>query len=197
MSNLIRSGNYIKVLGFCEYVIRHQSCPYGLVDKIDWALEDSKSSYRVVNGDTICPISSEEEAKVINLTFDALSNGLFEGAKAHLRLAAEQLSLGNWSDSIRESISCIESIAKNISKNSSDLGPALSALSKSGHIHNAMRLGFSNLYGYTSDEKGIRHALMDSSNSKAEEVDAIYMLGSCAAFASYLISKARSEQLLT
>jgi hypothetical protein len=51
------------------------------------------------------------------------------------------------------------------------------------------------LYAYTSDEKGIRHALIDDSAAKVDETDALFMFGACAAFVSYLIGKARVNGL--
>jgi hypothetical protein len=59
-----------------------------------------------------------------------------------------------------------------------------------------MKAGFGSLYGYTSDEQGIRHALLEPS-SNVDDADALFMIGACAAFVSYLISKARSAGLLT
>jgi hypothetical protein len=63
-------------------------------------------------------------------------------------------------------------------------------------IHPALGKGFGSLYGFTSDEKGIRHALLDEPAAQVDETDALYMLGSCASFVSYLINKARHEGLL-
>jgi hypothetical protein len=63
-------------------------------------------------------------------------------------------------------------------------------------MHPAMKKGFTSLYAYTSDEKGIRHALLDDRAAKVDEADALFMLGACAAFVSYLINKARSSGLL-
>jgi len=48
---------------------------------------------------------------------------------------------------------------------------------------------------YTNDEKGIRHALVDEGTAKVDEADALFMLGACAAFVSYLITKARMSGL--
>jgi hypothetical protein len=58
-----------------------------------------------------------------------------------------------------------------------------------------MKSGFTKLYAYTSDEGGIRHALLENA-AKVDEADALFMLGACAAFVSYLINKARSSGLL-
>jgi hypothetical protein len=54
-----------------------------------------------------------------------------------------------------------------------------------------MKAGFASLYGYTSDNQGIRHAHLNEPSSKPDEAEALFMIGSCAAFVSYLINKAR------
>ena len=59
-----------------------------------------------------------------------------------------------------------------------------------------MKSGFEKLYGYSSDEKGIRHALLDDPAAQVDETDALFMIGACAAFVSYLINKARNADLL-
>ncbi|MEH2627060.1 hypothetical protein V1292_005115 [Bradyrhizobium sp. AZCC 1719] len=58
-------------------------------------------------------------------------------------------------------------------------------------MHPALKRGFSAIYGYTSDEGGIRHALLDSGEAAVDEVDAIFFIGACSSFVSYLIGKAR------
>jgi hypothetical protein len=50
--------------------------------------------------------------------------------------------------------------------------------------------------GYTSDENGIRHALLDDGTAKVDETDALFMIGACAAFVSYLLSKAHAAGLI-
>lgn len=44
------------------------------------------------------------------------------------------------------------------------------------------------MYGYTSDEDGIRHSLLEESTLKF--MDAKFMLVSCSAFINFLIDKA-------
>ena len=46
---------------------------------------------------------------------------------------------------------------------------------------------FKDLYGYASDENGIRHGGIDFKNVPPE--DAKFMLVSCSAFVNYLIEK--------
>lgn len=160
-------------------------------------LEKEFSGYRFI-GDKISPITNENEIseieKAINDTghFSALG-----GANIHLKSALEKLSDKNRPDyrnSIKESISAIESVAKSISGNSKDsLGGALDKIKARIKLHPSLERGFKQLYGYTSDSDGIRHALMESSNCDFE--DAKYMLVSSSAFINYLITKANKVEI--
>ena len=68
------------------------------------------------------------------------------------------------------------------------LGDALKRLETKGiKLHKAFQSAMSSLYGYTSDEGGIRHGSIDFSGASSE--DAKYMLISCSAFVNYLIEK--------
>lgn len=69
-----------------------------------------------------------------------------------------------------------------------ELGKALSRLERNGvYIHGAMKDAFKSLYGYTSDESGIRHGGIDDNEIYQE--DARFMLIACSAFVNYLIVK--------
>jgi hypothetical protein len=87
-------------------------------------------------------------------------------------------------------------VARTIELNATTLGPALAALERKTVIHGALKTGFSSIYGYSSDEKGIRHALIGASAPSVDVHDALFMIGACAAFVSYLIGKARGAGLL-
>lgn len=52
-------------------------------------------------------------------------------------------------------------------------------------LHPALKGAFDKLYGYTSSNSGIRHALVDDSIPVCSE-DARFMLISCSAFINYL-----------
>ena len=70
------------------------------------------------------------------------------------------------------------------------LGNAIQKLKDNGrHIHKALENAFSTMYGYTSDESGIRHGGIDFINAPSE--DAKYMLVTCSGFVNYLIDKQR------
>ena len=121
----------------------------------------------------------------------ALADKDFPNVKAHLQRALELLSdrkTPDYRNSIKESISAVESIAKEIAqKPKAELGDALKEIENQGKIHGAMKKAFLNLYGYTSDADGIRHALMEESNLTAD--DAKFFLLSCTSFINYLKAK--------
>ncbi|AWL09712.1 hypothetical protein G9H64_12885 [Aquirufa nivalisilvae] len=150
------------------------------------------SGYRFIDG-LISPITNESEIEEIEMSIQ--NSGHFtslKGVNIHLKSALEKLSdrkSPDYRNSIKESISAIESVAKVISENEKDsLGSALDKIKGKIKLHSALERGFKQLYGYTSDSDGIRHALMENPNCDFE--DAKYMLVSSSAFINYLIVKA-------
>ena len=110
-----------------------------------------------------------------------------DASTAHLRDASGCISDGDWAGAVRESIHAVESVARQLDPAASGtLGPALASLKKRGRLHPALKKAFSELYGYTSDEQGIRHSRLDEAKSQVGQDEAVFMLGACASFASYL-----------
>ena len=119
-------------------------------------------------------------------------------ACVHIRSlkSAECIKNGDLSGSVRESIHAVESVARRLNADAEkSLKPALDALSQKAHLHPAFKRGIENLYGYTSDEDGIRHALLGE-QEKVDIDDAVFMFGACASFTAYLVNKARTAGLL-
>jgi len=155
-------------------------------------LEREFSGYRFID-DKISPITNENEIQEIENAINQSGHfSSLKGANIHLKSALEKLSdkkAPDYRNSIKESISAIESVAKAISENAKDsLGAALDKIKGKIKLHSALEKGFKQLYGYTSDSDGIRHALMEDHNCDFE--DAKYMLVSSSAFINYLIVKA-------
>jgi hypothetical protein len=194
---LFMQGHYTKVFAFLQWVLRHESKPYGLDLGVEGSLRESRAAYALLDNDTIVPVGSDAERETLARAFADLAASEFHGARAHLRNAGPELTAGSYGPSTRESIHAVEAVARVLVPGAQTLAPALSKLEQSVRIHPALRKGFRNLYGFTSDEKGIRHALLDEPAAKVDETDALYMLGSCAAFVSYLINKARRAGLLS
>lgn len=190
LKKLFSDAKYVWVFDFLQRVLRDPSCPSDLPDDLQEALISHGAAYRIVDEDTICPISTEEEAENVLAAFAALASKGFRGPRAHLKQAAEELSAGKWADSIRESIHSVEGVLRLLAPGKID--DALKRLESTGHLHPALKKGFSSLYGFTSDEQGIRHPLLEAGDANVDEVDALYMFGACAAFTTYLIGRART-----
>ncbi|WP_034041355.1 AbiJ-NTD4 domain-containing protein [Wocania ichthyoenteri] len=151
--------------------------------------EREKAGYRFLNSQ-IVPISSKEEIQAIE---DAISNNdSFKSVKTHLETSLKLLSdkqNPDYRNSIKESISAIESMCKIfIGDDKSTLGQTLKKLENDGHLHPALKKAFSSLYGYTSDDAGIRHALIES-DREIDFYEAKFMLTTCSAFINFLKSR--------
>jgi hypothetical protein len=68
------------------------------------------------------------------------------------------------------------------------LGDALTVVERNHHLPSSRRAAFQTRDGSTRDEKGVRHALQFGDASIAE-ADALFMLGACASFVSYLLAR--------
>lgn len=159
-------------------------------------LEKEISAYRFVD-ETIAQITSEVEVETIE---DALmSTSSIAPINTHLKRSLELLSdrtSPDYRNSIKESISAVEAISKLITGNKgTTLGAALNEIEKRNivEVHSNLKEAFKQLYWYTSDAAGIRHAIKDNSTVSFE--DAKFMLVACSAFTNYLIVQATKSGL--
>jgi len=157
------------------------------IDKANDVFIKYMSGYIFV-GTSMTKITSQIEIDEIEKSMN--QKGQFSVINEHLQKALQHLTNRknpDFRNSIKESISAVESVAKIItSDNKATLGKALSTIEKKYEIHPAMKSAFSSIYGYTSDSNGIRHAL--SIEDKAVNfAEAKFMLVSCSAFINYLI----------
>ena len=149
-----------------------------------WLCDDS------VRLPTIFPATTETEGKELRRNLAELHAAGLDGCTTHLRNASKCINDGDPAGSVRESIHAVESVARHIDpKASKDLGAALTSLERERKLHPAFKQAISKLYGYTSDEQGIRHALLDKAAANVTIDEAVFMLGACASFASYLWRK--------
>lgn len=139
------------------------------------------------------PCANKEQGEATRQAIETIRDGCMEGAVTHLRQAVEHINGGQHADSIADSIHAVESVARVIDpKSNKTLKPALNSLEKAGLLtHPALKDAFNKLYGYTSDEQGIRHALHDKGAADVGLDEAIFMFGACASFAAYLTEKHR------
>ena len=180
------------VFDMIQFIMRHPRCPPSLIADMKTAFSDSNLAYAIYDSNsppTIMPMATEAEGKSILSSLCELTNAGLEGSASHLRKSSECINSSQWADSVRESIHAVESTAKKINPKANELKPALQSLEKQVAFHPALKKAIISLYGYTSDEKGIRHALLNDDEARVDRDDAVFMLGACAAFASYLWRK--------
>jgi hypothetical protein len=188
---------WYEVYDFIEYVVNNcfsKSKNKKFVELCNSFLEHELSAYRFVGGE-ITQITSQEEISEIE---EALNiSKPFKAVSIHIKRALALFSdkkSPDYRNSIKESISAVEAICKLIvKKERPDLGQALKILENEIGLHPALKRAFNNLYGYTSDAKGIRHALLEEAELYPE--DAKFMLISCSAFVNYLVSKISKTEI--
>lgn len=159
------------------------------------ALQREMSGYRLVAGE-LAPITSEQEIVAVEQALADTSQ--LGGVQSHLQSALTMLSQRtspDYRNSIKESISAVEALCRIIAGDDrATLGQALKQLTDKGlKFHPALEKAWGSLYGYTSDEDGIRHAMLEESTLTL--ADAKYFLVSCGAFITYLIQLARDAGL--
>ncbi|MDK1684622.1 AbiJ-NTD4 domain-containing protein [Acinetobacter terrestris] len=155
-------------------------------------LEEENSAYRVINN-KITEITSEQEIQSIE---DALENtNPFSGVQQHLNQALKLMSdrqHPDYRNSIKESISAVEGLARLLLEDDSiTLGKAIPRIKTKYELHPTLMESLNKLYGYTSDEAGVRHGSAQESN--LSYIDAKFMLVACTNFINYLIEKTKDQ----
>ena len=199
VKNHIFGGDYHEVLGLIEFIIRQPTCSKCLRTRLVSLFDNTAIAYVVdsVGGAlTILPRFSSEAGVATQEAIQSLAQSEMEGASAHLRHAAMEIQEKQYAKSVVDSIHAVESVARKIDhRSSSTLGPALDSLQSAGLLkHAVLKDAFKKLYGYTSDEQGLRHALVRQSSPEVGLDEAVFMFGACACFAGYLANKYRARQ---
>ena len=188
----LKTCEWYQVYDIIEFFANNFPAPLvnaSFIKECNGIFEKELSGYRFV-GKQICAISSKTEIEEIEQALQSPLKSVNIHLESALKLLADKQS-PDYRNSIKESISAVEAICKLIAKNEkTTLGVALNKIEKEGNIklHQSLKEAFSNLYGYTNDADGIRHALKDD-KVNADFDEAKFMLVTCSAFVNYLISK--------
>ncbi len=188
----IREQPFNEVFDLIQFVLRHPRCPPEFIRQMQRTFAECGLAYTIDVGPppTILPAVTPEEGDAVAGALQTLREARLHGSATHLRTAAENIKVSEWAGSVRESIHAVESVARQLDPDAArTLDPALDSLKKRGTLHPALEKALSTLYGYTSDEQGVRHALLDQPQAKVGRDEAVFMLGACASFASYLWRK--------
>lgn len=177
------------VLSMIEFLIQRCRVSNECIDEINFVMERERSAYRLVDR-LFAPITNEDEITAIETA--VAQSGRFAAVSAHVKRAIELFAekpTPDYRNTVKEAISAVEAAARIIAgKPNADLNAAIRNIEQRHSLHPAFRAGIEKFYSYTSDEKGVRHALTED-GSNVDEADALFMLVSCSAFSNYLVSR--------
>lgn len=170
---------------------------YDLIQELNRILEGELSGYRFVRGELV-PIADPAEVAAVEQAAAATTRDPLRGAHEHLLSALRflgQKPSPDYRNSVKESISAVESVVNVLGGGrASGVSEAVEELAKHTEIHGALKAALKQLYGYTSDADGIRHAILDQATVGFDE--AKFMLVVCAAFVNFVVGKAQTAGLL-
>ena len=187
---------WYEVYDFVEYLIaepadreierkEYHGSTFVFCKRVNKILKNEKSAFRVV-GNKVVKITDENEIQEVEEAANSLD--AWKSVSEHVRKATSLLSdrkNPDYVNVVKESITAVESACCIVTRQeNATLGKMLKKIEKEQQIHKAVLEAFKKLYGYTSDEDGIRHG-----GTKITTVDfdfAKYMLVTCCAFVNYL-----------
>ena len=177
------------VYEFVEFVANHYArvgFKHKFTQTCNALLERELSAYRFVSGILTQNTEKHEVAEI-----EQAIKGSRLPVRNHLHRSLELLSdrkAPDYRNAIKEAISAVESLVTvTVGSDKGTLGQLIKKLENEIGLHPGLRAAFSNLYGYTSDENGIRHALTE--RDKVDFNDAKFMLVVCSAFVNYVAAK--------
>lgn len=203
VKNLVQTKEWFDALDLIESVVKYldkfqtaksAGVHEAVAEAFNISFERYLVGYRFI-GNEITPVSATSEVEAVEEALEQTQS--LTGARHALERAIDLLSdrqNPDYPNSIKESISAVEAVVKKIT-NAGTLGAGLGKLEKAGlRIHPALKEAWSKMYGWTSDDNGIRHAGIEA--AEADQALAKYMLISCSAFVSYLIEEGHKKELL-
>jgi len=198
MRKTVFNGSFNEVYDLVEFFADEINAQDGeqVYKGFNEVFERHMSAYRFV-GSRIVIVDGDTDIIAIE---DALgdTSGL-PGVHHHLNTALALLAdrdTPHYANVIKEAISAVEGTVQLITGDKkSTLGSAVKTLKGHGvSIPSSLEKGWGALYGYTSNDQGIRHAA--SEKPSLTQADAKYWLVTCSAFISLLLSQAVSAGLL-
>lgn len=173
-----------RVYDFLEFLLQPDlPSKISSIGKLNLVFIDEGVQYKIIDG-LVTPLISGEEAEEVEKAVEC--KYLF--VSGHIKKALElyrKRPVADYENSIKESISAIEALARIVLKKPS---ATLGELADQLEVHTAFQKAIKILYGWTSDQGGIRHA-EKSKELKIDEKEARYMLVQCSALVNYIISK--------
>ena len=194
ISDVISDAPYNEVLDIlwyiCSWISRYTVKDFSnqMYHALNTLFTQEYVGYRFIAGE-IVPITDKSEVEEI----EQACHTPFDGTRAQLQKALGFLSdreHPDYKNSIKESISAVESICKIIvNDDSATLGSSLKHLKDHGlEIHSSLKEGINKLYGYACDQGGIRHSEGETESTVTFE-EAKFMMVTCSAIVNYLVAE--------
>lgn len=178
-----------QLFNLVEFMVQHQGCSGELKRELAEAFVVARAAYRIFGDKHIAAIGTEEQAEAFERAIADAEGTNAAAARKQLIAAGVALRNADWAGCVRESIHAVEAVAVRLAQGTNTLGAALRELEQRGHLHGSLKAALGALYGYSSDEEGVRHALVFGNEAQVDEADALFMLGACASFVSYLLAR--------
>ena len=179
---------WYEVYDFIEFISQQypdERTNKGFRKECNQVLQKECSAYRFV-GKQITQLTSKEEIESIEVAIEKSNDQVTSHLVRSLELLSDRKS-PDYRNSIKESISAVESLVQKTVGKKGTLGQLIEKIEGHFELHPAIKESFKKLYGYTSNEDGIRHAMLDEPNVDIE--DAKFMLVTCSAFINYVNGK--------
>lgn len=158
----------------------------GMSELYQASFQDHMFGYRIVGG-RVTPIADVEEAGEVNSARDAPPT--FAAARHHIERALAMLSdreEPDYANSIKESISAVEAMGFALTGRDTFSGAMDVLANTHPELHKKLIQGWKGLYGFTSDEPGLRHA--GATAPAVTQAMARYFLITCSAFVNLLVA---------
>jgi len=186
-----KNFQWYEIYDFIEFIsslYHNKKINNEFTEVVNKVLEEEMSGYRFVK-EYIVPIIDNIEIQEIEKVLDSD----YGGVKMHLSKSLELLSdreNPDYQNSIKESITAVESVAKMITGKDTDLAGCLKVMDLD--LNKQFKTAMTNMYGWTCKEDGIRHG-HTGEKLKTSFEEAKYMLVTCSAFVNYMIAKKGTE----
>ena len=139
----------------------------------------------------LVPITNEQELSEVNQALSAP----FAGARMHIQGAVEKITqrpTPDYRNCVKEAVSAVESLLQEATGLKGEKLPRLLDTFErkySVDLHGAFKAALGSLYGWTSDDGGIRHGIFGAETVSRDEAQ--FMLIACSALVNFLVVKAR------
>lgn len=176
-----------EVYSFIEFTLNSQNQYQSsdLINRLNNVFQEEGAQYKIVDKQVVSLMNKTEADEILKV------QNLKNSSAIHINRAVELFNkrpIPDYSNSIKESISAIEAMSREITgKESATLGEAVKHMS----LHPSLELSISKLYGWACDEGGIRHALKNANQTNSEEAEARYLLVLSSALVNFMNEKER------